>query len=219
MDGNAPSRRSLLRYGGVLGGSMLGLAALPGSAFGGVPRSVAGRPAAAGSRLPRRHPDSVPDPTRPPGTPTEALPFDHVVVVMLENHSFDNILGALPIAGRPAVDGLRFDAAGHALNSNPGPGGPVRAFPFTSTAQGSDVSQKWAATHRQIHGGRMDGFLATARSTQPMGYWTPRLLPFTYSLARTFTVADRWFGAAPCQTFPNRRFLLAGTAYGNVRPG
>jgi Phosphoesterase family len=44
----------------------------------------------------------------------------------------------------------------------------------------------------------------------------PRLLPFTYSLARTFTVADRWFGAAPCQTFPNRRFLLAGTAYGNV---
>jgi phospholipase C len=49
-----------------------------------------------------------------------------------------------------------------------------------------------------------------------MGYWTREVLPFAYSLASTFCLANRWFGSAPCQTYPNRRFLMAGTAYGNI---
>src|SRR4051812_18381734 len=60
-----------------------------------------------------RAPDSLPDPSRPAGTPDPRLPFDHVVVVMQENHSFDNYLGMLPRRGRPAADGFTFDAAGH----------------------------------------------------------------------------------------------------------
>ena len=36
------------------------------------------------------------------------------------------------------------------------------------------------------------------------------------NLAATFTLANRWFCSAPCQTFPNRRFLMAGTAYGDI---
>ena len=43
-----------------------------------------------------------------------------------------------------------------------------------------------------------------------------RVLPFAYSLAGTFTVANRWFASAPGPTYPNRRFLLAGTAYGGT---
>jgi phospholipase C len=46
-----------------------------------------------------RVPDSLPDPSRPAGTATAAMPFDHVVCVMMENHSFDNLLGALPFRG------------------------------------------------------------------------------------------------------------------------
>ena len=42
------------------------------------------------------------------------------------------------------------------------------------------------------------------------------MLPFAYSFARTFTLANRWFCSAPCQTYPNRRFLMAGTAYGDI---
>jgi phospholipase C len=164
-----------------------------------------------------RRPGSLPDPTRPAGTPTAALPFDHLVVVMMENHSFDNVLGALARSGQPRADGLTFDAAGHATNSNPGPAGPVPAFAFPSTVQGPKVSQTWNSTHRQIDGGRMDGFVrSVGGARQPMGYWTASVLPFPYSLARTFTVANRWFGSAPCQTYPNRRFLLAGTAYGGI---
>jgi phospholipase C len=164
-----------------------------------------------------RQPDTLPDPTRPAGTATESLPFEHIVVVMMENHSFDNVLGAAALHEQPDADGLTFNAAGVAQNSNLGANGlRVSSFPFPTTAQGRDVSQTWNATHEQIDGGAMDGFVRSVNSNQPMGYWGPALLPFAYSLATTFTLANRWFCSAPCQTFPNRRFLMAGTASGDI---
>jgi phospholipase C len=199
------TRRTLLRYGGSLG------AAVAGMSSGGALLKAA---AAAGAIV--RQPDSLPDPRRPAGTSTEALPFDHIVVVMMENHSFDNLLGALAHSGQPKAQGLKFNTKGVALNSNPGPEGPVLSFPFGTTAQGPNVSQSWNATHEQIDEGKMDGFVRSVANVQPMGYWTKDLLPFPYSLASTFCVANRWFCSAPCQTYPNRRFLMAGSAYGNI---
>jgi phospholipase C len=196
------TRRALLRYGGA---AVVGMS-------GGGPLWRAASAAAGNVRVP----DSLPDPARPAGTATAALPFDHIVVVMMENHSFDNLLGALSRSGQPKANGLKFNTAGVALNTNPGPSGPVRSFPFPSTAQGTHVSQSWNATHQQIDGGKMDGFVRSVEADQPMGYWTEQVLPFPYSLARTFTVANAWFCSAPCQTYPNRRFLMAGTAYGNI---
>lgn len=43
---------------------------------------------------PTREPESLPRPGQPAGTSDDAMPFDHIVVVMMENHSFDNLLGA-----------------------------------------------------------------------------------------------------------------------------
>ena len=172
--------------------------------------------------MPKRGPGSVPDPNRGLGCSDPSLPFDHVVVVMMENHSFDNVLGALPIHGQPLANGLTFlDES--ATNSNPARNGAaaqadsVSAFRLTTTAQDAHVSQSWNATHAQIDGGTMQGFVRSAGgSSQPMGYYTPKLLPFTYSLANSFAVANRWFCSAPCQTYPNRRFLMAGTASGEI---
>ena len=47
-----------------------------------------------------------------------------------------------------------------------------------------------------------------------MAYWTGEDLPFYHGLAQTFPLADRWFSSCLGPTFPNRRFLLAGTANG-----
>lgn len=163
-----------------------------------------------------REAGSLPFPDMPVGTVNEQMPFDHLVVVMMENHSFDNLLGALSRT-RPEVDGLSFDSSGEASNANPGSAGSspeVTAFPLTSTAQAKHVSQSWKATHDQIDGGAMDGFVKSVGSREPMGYYTPEVLPFAYSLASTFTLANRWFCSVPGPTYPNRRFLLAGTAYG-----
>ncbi|HTU80311.1 MAG TPA: alkaline phosphatase family protein [Solirubrobacteraceae bacterium] len=202
---HALTRRALLRYGGSLGAAVAGL-----SGAGGLIRTAA----ASAKRL--RAPDSLPDPRVPAGTVNEALPFDHIVVVMMENHSFDNLLGEIARSGQPRAHGLKFDRAGEALNGNPGPDGPVRSFVIGTTAQMPSVSQTWNHTHEQIDGGRMDGFVRSVQSVQPMGYWTEEVLPFAYSFARSFTLANRWFCSAPCQTYPNRRFLMAGTAYGDI---
>ena len=168
---------------------------------------------------PARQPGSLPFPGERPGTVNQAMPFDHIVVIMMENHSFDNLLGGLSKT-RSDVKGLTFDPnTGEATNSVPGAvhtPARVTSFPLTNTAQGKDVSQNWKETHLQINGGAMDGFVRAAGGLQPMGYYTRAVLPFAYSLASTFTLANHWHCSMPGPTYPNRRFLLAGTAFGGT---
>ncbi len=210
MSGRSPAlhqpeltRRRLIGAG-LSAGAALTLSRLPG------PPALA---AGGAHRHRLRRPDSLPDRTRPQGTPTEQLPFDHIVVLMMENHSFDCYFGMLPRRGQRLADGFSFDRRGRPANRNPYKGGYVVPFRATSECQ-AEVSQSWNSTHKQINGGRMNGFAKD--HPQSMVYWAEKDLPFYYSLAKEFTLANRWFGSAPCQTYPNRRFLLAGTAYGLI---
>src|SRR5437868_712195 len=165
---------------------------------------------------PLRRPGSRPNPTLPEGT--DMLPkIEHVVVVMMENHSYDDHFGML---GRG--DGYRLDASGRPLDANPdGKGNLVRAFPMPSTCQLQRVpGQDWDDSHRSWNHGRNDGFVTAnnrlGNGAVSMGYWAEHDIPFYYALARTFPLCDRWFCSTLAQTYPNRRFLLAGTAAGIV---
>jgi phospholipase C len=167
----------------------------------------------------RRHvqPGERPDPTRPAGT--DLLPqIKHIVVLMMENHSFDNYLGTL---GRG--EGLPVGDDGTPDAENPDTSGAmIRAYPMRSTSQLYGVpTQSWNATHQQWGDGKLDGFVTAIENVTPggdktkaMGYWTEQELPFYHGLARTFPLADHWFSSCLGPTFPNRRFLLAGTANG-----
>jgi phospholipase C len=156
----------------------------------------------------------LPDPSLPAGT--DRIPaIRHIVLLMMENHSFDNYLGTL---GRG--DGL----------PNPPPvnrrhdGTPVPAHHFPTTGQTANVpSQSWRASHQQFDQGRNDGFVSSIEDIAPhadaslgMGYWTAADLPFYAGLAGTFPLADRWFCSCLGPTFPNRRFLIAATAHGLI---
>ena len=156
----------------------------------------------------------LPDPSIPAGT--DRVPqIHHIVLLMMENHSFDNYLGTL---GRG--DGLPAKRPTN-LRSD---GSPVGVHHFASTVQQPDVpSQSWRASHLQYDGGSNGGFVRAvedidehADATLAMGYWDDTDLPFYAGLARTFPLADRWFSSCLGPTFPNRRFLLAGTANGLV---
>ncbi|MDQ6613746.1 MAG: hypothetical protein M3083_03065 [Actinomycetota bacterium] len=173
--------------------------------------------AGAARRAPDAHPLRLPFPGRPAGT--DCLPqVRHIVVLMMENHSFDNYLGVL---GRG--DGLPTDGNGAVSAMNPTSTGVlVAAAPLPSTIQHVGTpSQSWEASHIQWGGGANDGFARAVEACCPggapataMGYWTEADLPFYYGLARTFPLADRWFSSCLGPTFPNRRFLLSGTANG-----
>jgi phospholipase C len=203
------SRRAFLNHSGLAAALAMtaGLQACSGGGSGGNDEPV-------GDGDPTRGPNSLPDPTRAAGAADERLPFDHVIVVMMENHSFDNYFGMLPVRGQPKADGFLFDDGGAPINFNPLSGGYQRVFRMKGTCQPNGVNQSWNATHLQINDGKMDGFAPT--DSEAMGYWDEDDIPFYYSLAKTFCLGNRCYCSLPGQTYPNRRFLYAGTAQGTV---
>ncbi len=167
----------------------------------------------------RRGPQPIGERPRPDlAAGSDLLPqIKHIVVLMMENHSYDNYLGMLPGRG----EGLPGRGEGQPGHANPLDYPPHH---LTSTIQvKKNPSQSWHASHIQYGNGANDGF---ARSVElavpggdpsvPMGYWTEQDLPFYYGLAKTFPLADHWFSSCLGPTFPNRRFLISGTAHGLI---
>ena len=158
--------------------------------------------------------------------------IEHVVVLMLENRSFDNILGKL-YPPSPEFDGL----TGNESNLNGQTVVKVWNSPGTDRTTMSiptpDPGELWTDINTQLFGaavpptpptGNMSGFVSNylAQATPGhafaadsiMHYFTPAQVPAISTLAKQFAVCDRWFASAPCQTWPNRFFVHTGTANG-----
>ncbi len=160
--------------------------------------------------MPTASPGARPVPSLPEGTDILEH-IDHIIVLMMENHSFDSYFGMLdPSVGFQLENGM---PTAQNLDSN---GQIVRAFHMPSACQAeTEPSQAWNASHTAYANGKNDGFVLGSGPVA-MGYWTGDDIPFYYGLARTFPLASRWFCSTLCQTYPNRRFLMAGTAAGII---
>ena len=164
-----------------------------------------------------RLPGSLPNAAAAAGT--ETFPeVEHVIVLMLENHSYDNFFGMLgrQPGGRPRGDGFTIALDGYPTASNPYSNGkPLRAFPMPTTCQQhGKPSQEWEQSHIQYANGKLDGFVISNSGPVAMGYWDGSSLPFTYALAGEFPIGDRWFCSCLAQTDPQRRYLIAATSSG-----
>jgi phospholipase C len=161
--------------------------------------------------------------------------IDHIVVLMLENRSFDSMLGKL-YPTSTAFDGLtgnefNLDASGNVV----GVWNSAGTDPSSMSIPDPDPGELWVDINTQIFGGptvsapaptpTMGGFaknyMAQAQAGSSaydpknvMHYYTPSQVPAISALARQFAVCDRWFASAPCQTWPNRFFIHTGTAAG-----
>jgi phospholipase C len=88
-----------------------------------------------------------------------------------------------------------------------------------------DPDHQWDAMHLQVNGGKMDGFVVSAgRSTGTDGHFAmlyneAKDVPFYYWVANTFAINDRHFPSARSGTYPNRNFVLMGTADGVRQTG
>ncbi len=154
----------------------------------------------------------------------DQIPIDTIVLVMQENRTFDSYFSSLTVPGQ-TVDG----AAPDATNPDPTmPGATVSRFHQTAACF-DNPAESWDEVHREVDGGALDGFTtqnalsdaADPQGLRSMGYYDETDLPYYYALARAWAISDRHFASVLANTFTNRLFYMAGTAYGitsNVVP-
>ena len=138
---------------------------------------------------------ALPDPDK--------APFDHVVIVMMENRSFDSLLGWLPGAdGKQA--GLTY------ARKNGDEFDTWRLAPDFTGCSMQDPFHFSAAVAEQFDDGKIDGFL-TSNDLFPLGYYTDEDLPILAKLATSYTTFDNYFSAMLGPTWPNRFYQLCAT--------
>lgn len=158
--------------------------------------------------------------------------IEHVIVVMFENRSFDNVLGGLPYA-----DGVQKGWSNPSTNF-----GNIQAFeapepsssdlspniiPYPDPREDFEDMKKQIGTDKQMKGFVTDYELALkdkkvkatkVNVSQIMQYYAPYkdaanpgYMPITTLLAQHYAVSDEYYGSGPVQTWPNRLFAHCGT--------
>ena len=152
----------------------------------------------------------------------------HIVVLMMENRSFDHMLGALK-AENPAINGLTGNETNPDTTNEPAKVQPLAQF------QGQfdpDPNHHFPAVNKQLFFGTtgppgapaMQGFVQSyfdqrrdvRHSREIMYYFSPDKLPVLTTLARNFALFNGWFSSIPGPTICNRAFAHYGTSFGSV---
>jgi phospholipase C len=152
----------------------------------------------------------------------------HVIVVMLENRSFDHLLGMLdhPKQFENLPPGtFNEDRSGNRIFANRA---PDRTF-------AADASHHHEEVMEQVYGERRprwpyvaknDGFVKVHEGRlrrkgidlqhlrEVMDYYESDQMPVLSSLAKSYVLFDHWFSSMPGPTWPNRHFTHAGTSFG-----
>ncbi|PIN05552.1 Phospholipase C [Handroanthus impetiginosus] len=159
-------------------------------------------------------------------------PIKTLVVLVMENRSFDHMLGWLKRV-RPDIDGLSGSEFNRVNASDPN--SPPVFVSDDAFFVASDPGHSIQAIREQIFGcndssadpAPMNGFVQQAESMGVEGLsktvmrgFKPDLLPVYTELASEFAVLDRWFASVPASTQPNRFYVHSATSHGassNVR--
>jgi phospholipase C len=209
------NRREFLRLGAMAGAAV---ALAPACSGGGSGGSSGGTTST--SRARRRHTSIL------EGAAAESG-IDTVVVVMMENRSFDSYLGWLARdegyleRGRSAYGGS-FRVDGNSYQTFPNAAGTsVDTYRRVTSADADpwrgcgrpDPGHGWTEGRAQRDG----GFLAAGSGNDELAlsYFEATDLPVYDQLARRFTVCDRWHASCLGPTYPNREYLLSGQSGGH----
>jgi len=152
----------------------------------------------------------------------------HIVVLMMENRSFDHMLGALKKRD-PRINGLTGSESNPDTNGNPVSAQPLADYQDQLV---HDPDHHFPGTDLQIFGGQagngrvanMQGFVKSyftqtndaKLSQEIMYYFKPEKLPVLTTLAKEFALFNGWFSSIPGPTICNRAFAHYGTSFGQV---
>jgi phospholipase C len=152
----------------------------------------------------------------------------HIVVLMMENRSFDHMLGALKTVD-PRINGVSGDEFNpDTMNTS------IKVQPLAEY-QGQldpDPDHHFPGVNLQLYNGEggppakpsMQGFIKSYfqkrrdvnHSHKIMYYFPPEKIPILTGLARSYAVFNGWFSSIPGPTLCNRAFAHYGTSFGEV---
>ena len=140
-----------------------------------------------------------------PGVET-ATPIKHFIVLLQQNHTFDNYFGTYP-----GADVLPKNTC---LPLNVGAEGCVEPYHLSKTSI-ADLDHSYSTFLKQYNNGRMDGFVAALNELGQdgriaMGYYDDRDIPYYWNLADRYVLFDRFFSSATGGSVWNRMFWVAG---------
>jgi phospholipase C len=135
--------------------------------------------------------------------PPDLSGIEHIVVLMMENRSFDHMLGWLEGAdGRQR--GLTY------LDASGVPHATYRLAPDFQGCGHADPDHSYEGGRIEYNGGACDGWLRAGDNDEyAIGYYTKKDLPFYAGAATRWTACDRYFSAIMAGTFPNRIYQHA----------
>jgi phospholipase C len=140
--------------------------------------------------------------TAPASSSVSSGQIEHVVVLTMENRSFDHFLGWLPGAdGKQA--GLSYPDASGALHATHALAPDFQGCAF------QDPDHSYQGGRVQYDGGKNDGWLRPS-DVYSIGYYTQADLPFLGRAATTWTALDHYYPSILSETFPNRIYQHAG---------
>jgi phospholipase C len=141
--------------------------------------------------------------------------ISHIIILMMENRSFDHLLGWLNLKG---LDGL------YEGQTTPKDPNDLSKGSLPLTRKGYDVSpddpkHDFDNIALQINDNGMNGFvydsiISGLNETNPVNMFDETNAPIINTLAKEFAVFDKWFCSIPGPTDPNRAFAMSGTSTG-----
>lgn len=156
--------------------------------------------------------------------PPPQQPIKTIVVLVLENRSFDHMLGWMKKAINPSINGVTGEECNPVSTNTTTP----ESICFTDDAEfvDPDPGHSFEAVAQQVFGTgsipSMTGFVEQALSMSPnlsetvMKGFRPEAVPVYAALVREFAVFDRWFSSIPGPTQPNRLFVYSATSHGST---
>jgi phospholipase C len=149
----------------------------------------------------------TPAPDRTPiAAAASTTPIKHVIFLVKENRTYDNLYGLFPGG----------DGTGYGVLAD-GSTTPLRPLPDKQT----DLQHSYFAAHHDINGGKMNGFstlLDKSGNETNLAFTTaePGQLPAYWGWARRYELMDRMFSSAASSSMPNRLYSIAASSAGVI---
>jgi phospholipase C len=144
-----------------------------------------------------------------------ASPIDHVVIIMMENHAYDNYFAGyclhLSAVCNDTGNGIPYGTKEPQMNVT---GGYVTPYNYTAQQLSiPDLGHTYNTTVHSIDGGKENGYYSAEGNTlEPFGHYNGSTLPVYWDLAQQFAVGDNFYSSALSYSLPNHWYLLAGQA-------